>query len=325
METNLYYFEYSEKNPEELLDSFYEEDLVVIPKSKDDSNDLIEKNEKLLNLITTFNTLNHDYKKNLDDETVSNIVSDIIKILDNTEYINYSAFTQFFMVYNSNFSIYNELELNQKMNFIFEMLKKYCNERHNMYLNHGYSNIVLQVICDNYSHKRNSKTGINKVLKILEPYDLHPLLSIENLEDDDDFYFLPDKGNDLFFENMLKILNIAMESRKIEQNKLPDLVFKHKGHYYICELKTTKENGGGQNHQVAELANFIKFSEKNLNIHYITFMDGIYVNKIFETSSTPKIKAQKDAIRNALITNKGNYFFNTKSLILFLKNLFTEC
>ena len=114
-----------------------------------------------------------------------------------------------------------------------------------------------------------------------------------------------------------------MESRKIEQNKLPDIVFKHNQDYYICELKSMKESGGGQNKQIVEIANFIKFSEKNKNVHYLTFLDCNYSNKIFQSMS-PKIKCQRQDIKKALECNPNNYFLNTKGFIEFVKDLWSK-
>lgn len=323
MNTNREYFDYSKNNPEELLDSFYAKNLLIIPFQKEISNTLTINNEKLLKLITAFNVLDECYKKDQKDETVQKIIVDIIDILDKTPNINYSAFTQFFMVYNSNYSIYKSLDINSKKILIYEMLKKYCNERHNIYLSHGYSNTILQVMCDNYSHKRNSKSGIEKILKILEPYNLNKLNKKENILINDDFYFLPDKGGKNIFEHMLHTLKIKMESRAIEHDKLPDIVLKHNGHYYICELKTMKEGGGGQNKQIVEIAYFIKFSETEENIHYITFLDCNYSNTIFHDNS-PKITSQRNDIITALDNNPQNYFLNTKGMIKFIKDLFDK-
>ena len=320
MKTNIEYFEYSKNHPEALLDPFYAKSMVVIPSTKEEKNLLTENNEKMIKLITAFSVLD-DYKKDENDETVQQIVDDIINILNNTPNINYSAFTQFFMVYNSTYSIYQSLKNDQKKKLVYEMLKKYCNERHEMYTSHGYSNAILQVMCDNYSHKRNSKSGIDKVLGILDPYSLNRLTSSAYIESMDDYYFLPDKGDKTIFENMLLKLKMKMESRNIEQNKLPDIVFKHNGHYYICELKTMKEGGGGQNKQIVEIAYFIKFTEENDKIHYITFLDCNYSNTIFHDLS-PKITQQRNDIIQALNNNKSNYFLNTEGIIEFVRELF---
>ena len=82
-------------------------------------------------------------------------------------------------------------------------------------LSHGYSNTVLQVMSDNYSHKRNGKTSIEKVLSILVPYGLRKISSIAATEDNN-FYFLPDKGDAALFEFFLKKYHLKMISRDIE-------------------------------------------------------------------------------------------------------------
>ena len=121
MKTNIEYFEYSSANPEDIFDSFYSKGKMVVPKDATEQNSLTTNNEKLLQLVTTFGMLVFEYDKTLEDETVREIVIDIIKILDSTQNINYSAFTQFFMVYNSTYSIYKGLPLDKKIPFIFEI------------------------------------------------------------------------------------------------------------------------------------------------------------------------------------------------------------
>lgn len=324
MLTNIELFNYSKDNPEELLDPFYEKGILVIPERRNQRNLLVSRNERLIDLITSFNTLHARYKKDLGDDLIQNIIHDIVGILDSTPNINYSAFVQFFMVYNSTYSIYKSLSNDQKVLFVYEMLKKYCAERHKVYSNHGYSDIVLQVVCDNYSHKRNSKTSIDKVLSFLDTDDhfMEYLRQEKNLLERDDFYFLPDKGDKKLFEYLLKAMDIKMESRGIEHNKLPDLVFKHNGNYYICELKTMKGEGGGQNKQLVEIAYFIKFAEENPNVHYLVFLDCNYSNMLFSDTS-PKIANQRQDIMKALENNPGNYFLNTKGMLKFIKDLFS--
>ncbi|MBR4506927.1 MAG: hypothetical protein IKP24_00140 [Alphaproteobacteria bacterium] len=325
MLTNIELFNYSKDNPEELLDPYYAKNKIVIPATKDEDNELTANNKKLLDLITTFSVLYGNYHKEFMDDTVQGVIGDIIAILDRTEYINYSAFVQFFMVHNFTYAIYQTLNLDDKKYLIYEMLKKYCSERHGLYSNHGYSNIVLQVMCDNYSHKRNSKTSIEKVLGFLNT-DKHPinrLRTSEELIQKDDYYFLPDKGDKRIFDSMLRELNIKMESRGIEHDKLPDIVFKHNGHYYICELKTMKGEGGGQNKQIVEIAYFIKFTEDTPNVHYIAFLDCDYSNVFFHDRS-PKVIAQRKDIIKALHNNPGNYFLNTAGLIEFIKEVYAE-
>jgi len=317
---NLGYFNYSQRHPEELFDSFYAKEKVIIPPTANQENELTQKNGRLIELISTFKTL-MEYGKPKGDADIQRIVEDVCGILNNTEYINYCAFSQFFMTCNFNFSIYEKLSSEQQKACVFELLVKYCKNRHAMYLSHGYSNTILQVMCDNYSHKRNGKTGIEKILSMAEQYQLARVQSMEDLQKTKDGYFLPDKGDKNLFEQVLEQGQIMMKSREIEQNKRPDIVFVHNRHLYICELKTMKEIGGGQNKQVVEFAHFIRFSEENQYVHYVSFLDGNYSNVIFSDQS-PKIARQREDILNALKKNASNYFLNTAGMKLFLKNLF---
>lgn len=306
--TNYDYFNYSRDNPEELFDSFYMKGILVIPHDASTNNQLTLNNSRMIECITTFKYLvskNHTQK----DAIIIDIVKEIVRILETTPNINYSAFSQFFMVYNSTYSYFSGLDKNDKFTFVYEMLLRYCSERHDMYLSHGYSNVILQVMSDNYSHKRNGKTTIEKVLSILKPYGLKRVSNID-LTDETNYYFLPDKGDRALFELFLKKYNLKMESRAIEQNKLPDIVFNCCGQFYICELKTMKGCGGGQNKQIVEVAYFIKFKEDDSRFHYVAFLDGDYANILMQ-SNMPKIVSQREDILKALGKNEGNYFVNT--------------
>jgi len=317
---NYHYFEYSKNHPEELLDSFYAKDKVIIPKTNLESNTLTQRNSELIELITAFKVL-RNLGKTINNDDIKEIVKRIIFIMDDTEGINMSAFSQFFMVYNFTYSMYKGIKtFEEKVTVIYALLNKFCEERHDMYLSHGYSNTILQVMCDNYSHKRNSKSGIEKVLGILKPLNLNRLSNPGDLDDRDDYYFLPDKGDSSVFEYFLKYYDLKMESRAIEQNKLPDIVFKHDAHFYICELKTMKEGGGGQNKQIVEMANFINFSEGSSRFHYVTFLDCHYSNILLHDMS-PKVLSQRQDIEEALQNNPNNYFLNTAGLIKFVHDM----
>ena len=315
---NLFYFDYSKNHPEPIFDSYYIKDKVIIPPTPEKKNTLTSNNEKLIDLITAFDV--NRKLNNTRNTATDQIVKEIKNILDKVEYINYSALCQFFMVYNSSYASYSQMKPDEKIEFLYEILDLYCKERHSIYKSHGYSNSSLQILCDNYSHKRNSKTSINKFCDLLVPLGFHELSNIAAIETDDAYYFLPDKNGTKLFDAMLKNLDMKMESRAIEQSKRPDIVFKYRGHYYVFELKTMKSSGGGQNKQAVEFAYFIRFSESNPNIHYGVFLDSQYANIIFSDKS-PKISEQRSDIQKALNQNSGNYFVNTAGIKCFLDDL----
>jgi len=321
LQNNKYYYDISKENEEPQFDPYYIKNKVVLPATKEAQNKLTENNHKLIDLITAFK-VDIDMGKLLNDGHIADIVKNIIKVLK-TDNINYSAFCQFFFVHNSSYASYGKLKEEDKFNFILDILQLYCKERHAMYQSHGYTDIILQVVCDNYSHKRNSKTSINKFCElILSPSITKNLTDESKVISDNDYYFLPDKGGKKCFNALLDKLNIKMESRNIEQNKLPDIVFKHNEEYYIFELKTMKGSGGGQNKQAVEFAYFLKFSEKNEHVHYGVFLDSLYANTIF-IDNTPKIKSQREDIEKALAENSGNYFVNTKGATELIQDLFS--
>ena len=103
--SNYFYFNYSKDHPEELLDPYYAKSMVVIPNDSSQHNQLTTNNERLIELITAYGVLT-SYGKTHEDNDIKKIVDEVIYIMDNTSNINFSAFSQFFMVYNSNYSIY---------------------------------------------------------------------------------------------------------------------------------------------------------------------------------------------------------------------------
>ena len=104
---------------------------------------------------------------------------------------------------------------------------------------------------------------------------------------------------------------------------MPDFLIKNNDHIFIVEHRHMKESGGGQDKQINEVISFISFSESNVKIHYISFLDGIYFNlfinkKYFEED---EISHQLKNIKRSLNQNKQNYFVNTKGFDKLLKEL----
>ena len=316
--TNQELFDYSGRNPEPIIDPYYNKGSVVITPTAKEKNALMLGNERLIELITVFNYLVNSGKPK-DDAEVQAVIAKTMKVLDDVDGINFSAFSQFFMVYNSAHSSYLNYTEMEKREFVYQMLCLFCKERHPLYMSHGYTNSILQVVSDNYSHKRNSKTSIVKILDKMKPYSFKRLLN-EDFERSKDFYLLPDKGDSALFKKFKKAYSVEMVSAKSEQDKLPDMLFKFKEQFYIMEMKTMKGSGGGQDKQLVEVINFIRYAEKDKRIHYITFMDGEYVNMLFR-SQQPKIRRQYADIVNCLKSNPGNYFVNTAGFVKLMKIL----
>lgn len=319
--TNIELFKYSGKHPEPIIDPYYNRDKVVIPPTADQTNKLVEKNARLIELISVFSYF-AEQGKDKDHPDVLALISEIIDILTDTDGINLSPFSQFFMVYNSSHNSFVGYSPDEKREFVYEMLQLYSKERHKMYLSHGYTNSILQVVCDNYSHKRNSKTTIVKICDILERVGF-----VHNPNGNEffahRFYFLPDKGDKSTFLAFKRQRGVIMESAKNEQNKLPDMVFYINGEYYIVEMKSMKGSGGGQDKQLTEVINFIRYAEVDSHIHYVTYLDGEYSNLLHGDTTQPKIRCQYDDAISCLANHPGNYFLNTAGFEEFVREITT--
>lgn len=318
MRANLELFVLSGMHPEPIIDAYYNKDKVVITATADQTNRLIDANNRLVELITVFGYL-LESGKGLEDAEISKIVAEATTILTETEGINFSPFSQFLMVYNSSHSSFVRYAAKEQKEFMFEMLKLYVLKRHKMYLSHGYSNSILQVMCDNYSHKRNSKSTIIKVSDILGEFGFRHNPVSDKLCSGR-HYILPDKGDRDAFHDFRNRQNIIMESAANEQGKLPDMVFHLDGEYYVVEMKSMKGSGGGQDKQLTEIINFIRYAEANPRVHYVTYLDGEYSN-ILHSSRQPKIRRQYDDILGCLQKNPGNYFLNTTGFREFMRRL----
>jgi len=306
--TNLELLNFSIKNPSPLLDPYYGKGKLVITPSALDKNELMRGNERLIELTTVFKYLRAQ-GKSLRDRDVAKIVEQVIEILETVSGANFTPFSQFFMVHNSAHSSFVNFPSKRKRSFIYEMLARFCDERHELYLSHGYSNAMLQVVADNYSHKRNSKTTINKITDFLGKLNFARAGTLAEFMCTPS-YFLPDKGDKEIFYGFKRALGIKMKSAKTEQGKLPDLVFQLRGEFFVVEAKMMKGSGGGQDKQLVEIINFVRFKERNEHVHYLTYLDGEYFEMLFSEKGSKKIQSQREDIFSCLKNCPQNYFVN---------------
>jgi len=278
--TNVELFLFSQEHPEPMFDPYYNKKTpLVIPRTSAETNDLVKGNDRMIELISAFDVL-RGMNAGISDPHVAEIVREIVHILDNTDGINFSAFAQFFMVYSSSYDTYGKYSREARLVFVYEMLMRFCDERHCVYLSHGYSNSSLQIVADNYSHKRNSKTSIVKVEDSLRDHGFKKVSDMVSAKGN--CYLLPDKGGKRAFKNLRDHFSLEFVSARTEQDKLPDMVVKINDDFFIAELKNMKGSGGGQDKQITEVVNFIRYSEPNEAIHYLTFLDGDYFNWVAE-------------------------------------------
>ena len=99
------------------------------------------------------------------------------------------------------------------------------------------------------------------------------------------------------------------------------MVFFINGEYFIVEMKSMKGSGGGQDKQLTEVINFIRYAESDEHIHYITYLDGEYSNLLHSGTTQPKIRRQYDDAMACLRSHPGNYFLNTAGFEEFIREI----
>lgn len=322
---NLDYFEIATQHKEGLIDPNYHliVDRNVIPMTIEEENALTKSNSKVIKYISCIETMINELNKSIDDEEVENLLNHIIDELS-TKGMNYSAFCQYFNVHNMNYSIFEGLPLDKKMEVLKFVVIPYIKDRHEMYLSHGYSNIVLQVMSDNYSHKRKGSYGSNKIADLLKLIGIPDLVKQKSKSFNQDCYFLlSDKTGKTLFKEFAYSHGIKLADEGKETEKYPDAFIKIGDDFFVVEQKNMKENGGGQDKQTLEITDFIDKEPEFKNLHYITYIDGIYFNQI-DKNATAKTLQQYTDIVSVLAKRKENYFVNSFSFKKLIEDYFLD-
>lgn len=321
MRTNLEYFYIGVENKEKILDENYHKivDKRVIPLTLKEENSLTKSNSNVIRFIDTIQTMTYDMKYSIDDEEIRKIILLIIEEL-NTKGMNYSAFCQYFNIHNINYSLFKTLKLEEKIDVIKFIVMHYISSRHQLYKAHGYSNVVLQVMADNYSHKRKGNYGSNKIAYTLKSNGLDDLTTMSSKDFGQELYYLlSDKNGKKLFKEFAKIYGVKLSEEGRKTEKYPDALVKIGKDFFIIEQKNMKENGGGQDKQTSEITNFIDNIPSLPNMHYVTYVDGIYFNQLNNDAKAKTLEQYKDII-SVLSKNKSNYFVNTFAFNLLISD-----
>ena len=322
---NIDYFNDSTSHKEGLIDPYYHciVDRNAIPKTKEEDNELTISNNKVIRYISSLETQLIELKHSLNDKEVLEIFELIIKELK-TKGMNYSAFCQYFNVHNMNYSIFDKLSHDEKIEVLKYMIIPYINDRHDMYNSQGYSNIVLQVMSDNYSHKRKGSYGANKIADLLKIIGIQNLVEMKSHSFNQQAYFLlSDKNGKTLFIDFANRYGIKLSEDGKETKKYPDAFIKIGDDYFIVEQKNMKENGGGQDKQTQEITDFIDKKPEFEKLHYITFVDGIYFNQI-DKNATGKTLDQYNDIITVLKNRSNNYFVNSYGFKKLMEDYFNR-
>ena len=315
LKENKYYWEVSLKNPEPATDDYYIFDQVIVS-----DKELIQKIERLRELIISYCVMIEK-----DEKSASMVLDEIYEIIISIDKIQYTEFIAFWKALDMSYSVFKTLP-NQK--FILKgLLQKYCERRRKLYDKLGYSNVTVQALYDSGASRKKGTSGIIKLIDLMQrTFDKIPhIKNLPTLMRVTLGYFLPDKGDKSLFKELCNKFKIEYKFGKDHQEKEPDMVLKLNDQFFIIEAKHIKESGGAQDKQIVETIEFIRYSEKDGNIHYLSFMDGVYFNNfIWVKNDNSKVGRQKKAIEKYLDENKNNFFVNTAGLITFLKDLSEE-
>lgn len=272
---------------------------VILPLDDGITTELLAKNNRLLELIISYN----NYKISGDDTHNYDIITEMDECLQ-CEGMNYCPFSQYLMVHDVTYDMYlSKLTIEEKE----YILDCYLEDRHQMYLNRDYSDIIFQVLTDSYSHKRKGAMGVEKLRKICNNLEI-PKIDTEIQIDDAIYYILPDAGDNQLFNKIIEQYHINFEFRTTHQGKMPDALIKVDNTFLIIEHKILKESGGGQDKQMTEIIDFVGWGERG--VHYISFMDGILFNELINPSPRNKLYRDKQNIISNLNNCPFNYFVN---------------
>lgn len=318
---NIKLFEFSLKNPEPIIDEFYLKngDLIIAEDSKE-KTDLMKRNSDLLESISAYSFA----KKNKNQATAQKAIEAIVEIIKSKN-INYSEFVSFWPVVDISYSLFNKMSDNEKKRILKIIVEKYIELRHNLYSTYGYTPTTLQVSKDAKAHKESGSLGINKVSKILDSFGFNRANSetVEDFTQGDKKYIETDKKGKKLFKELLTYYKMKFSWGAEKEEKMPDLLIRHKDHIFIVEHKHMKEGGGGQNKQISEIISLIGFIENNKKIHFVSFLDGTYFDLFTNKRNLSKGKtlSQINGIRDNLKIHKQNYFVNTAGFKELLKTL----
>ncbi len=295
-----------------LIDPDYHKivDRIVIPPAKEKTNHLTDSNHKIIQYVSAIDTL-LSIGCEMENAEIQKILAQICEELK-TKGINYSAFCQYFNIHNVNYSVFQKLDHERQMDFLQFIVPWFIQDRHHTYDAHGYSDMSLQVMSDNYAHKRKGNYGANKIARELREKGI--LKSNEmpsNSSEPEMVFLLCDKDGKKGYQKFAKENGVSLSEEGKKTQKYPDALIKIGMEYFIVEQKNMKENGGGQDKQTLEITHFIDRAPEKEHLHYVTYVDGIYLNQMNGQAGGSKTSAQYEDIIETLKRYPSNFFVNS--------------
>lgn len=300
IQNNLYYFEVSKNNQEQLLDSFY-----IFDNKHPDLNKYIKNTKEIKNILITIKILQNKEEKT---EIINKYFLELSKIIG-----KYSNCSEFACFVNACDNIIDDVK--SELNLLKKITERYFAKR---VLNEIVPEEWVQAILDTNSSRKKGKCGDNKLICILNKKGFKKVFSWNDFFKTNYCFMQFSKKFNL--KNVRENLGVKIKTKK--QNKTLDLIIKTKDKIFLCEAKHLNTSGGGQDKQISELIEILGLNEKN-KVSYISFLDGKYSNILFDDHKYgDKITTQKKEIKKFLKNNSDNYWVNTagfKKLISDLK------
>jgi hypothetical protein len=300
IKNNLYYFNFSKENPEELLDDYY-----VFDKKHQEIEKYIESTKNIKSILVKI-------KNNIDKKENIKVVDKYFEKLSNTlnKFSNCSEFSCFISACDNTLdSVKNDL------NLLKEITKRYFEKR---ILNEFVPEEWIQTILDTNSSRKKGSCGEKKLIALLEKRGYKLVKNWNDFDENKKSAIKFSKSIDL--KNVCNKLGIKIKTKK--QGKKLDLIIKNNNRIFICEAKHINGSGGLQNKQISELIEILGLKERNENISYISFLDGNYSNIILSDIKNGKIiETQRKEIMDFLKKNPNNYWLNTAGFIKLFDDL----
>lgn len=290
MNNNKKILEYSIKNQEIFMDKYY-----MFVEKHNDLDLYVDKTKKIKNILITIKELT---VKKYSQETIEKLYIDLHKEIK--KYANYSEFGCFINACDSNID-----EVKRDIDLLKEITKLYIKYR-------DITEIVpsewMQALLDKGASRRKGQVGEGKLIDILIEGGFTFTKSVDEFKKNK---LSVAKSTGEFLNKGLKD-NFSINIGKKKQNKKIDLIIKVNKDIYFLEAKHMNTGGGGQDKQNVEYIDLIKEKAPKDNYHIVSFLDGLYFNKLFSShKNNNKMSNQEKDIRLALIKNKNNYFLNT--------------
>ncbi|MFW9874286.1 MAG: hypothetical protein ACFFG0_14365 [Candidatus Thorarchaeota archaeon] len=282
---------------------------------------LISKVNKLRELIVSYCVLLEKYEESALNKIFKEIYS-LVMIIDK---IQYHEFVTFWKVLDISYSQFCKLP--HKAQILKNILVSYCQRRRKLYDLIGYSNITIQALYDFGASRKKVVAGNKKIID-LKKDKFETAFHATNLSDLDNHpiaYCEPDRKEKALFLRLCKKYNLSYEFGKKHQGKLFDIFLKIHNEFFLIEARHMKEGGDAQDKQVVEIFDFMGYNEAKPNIHYLTFMEGVYFNRYAgDINLETKTGKPKQSILDNLKIHKNNFFVNNAGFKSMLNDIFID-